>query len=150
MFQESTDPLHADLTSIKRAGEQASELTRKLLTMSRQQVIEPRIVDLNQLLEDAGSRLGRLIGEDVELSFHEGDAVPRVLADPGQLEQVLMNLVVYARDAMPDGGKLTIETSAVEISDAYSRSHLGVQPGHYAMLCVSAAVRTRRILASSA
>ncbi len=137
MDLERSDPLHSDLTSIKWAGERASELTRKLLTMSRQQVIEPRIVDLNQLLEDAGSMLGRLIGEDVELSIHKGDVVPRVLADPGQLEQVLMNLVVNARDAMPDGGKLTIETSAVEINEVYSRSHFGVQPGHYAMLCVS-------------
>lgn len=129
--------LRADLEAIKWAGERASELTKKLLTMSRQTVIEPKVVDLNKLLDDSGRMLHRLIGEDVRLTLHKGREVPRVMADAGQLEQVLMNLVVNARDAMPEGGMLTIETAGVDLDEEYARVHFGVKPGAYAMLIVS-------------
>lgn len=134
---EEGSSVRSDLDAIRWAGERASELTKKLLTMSRQTLVEQKVVDLNKLLDDSGRMLHRLIGEDVQLTLHKGQDVPRVLADPGQLEQVLMNLVVNARDAMPEGGMLTIETSSIDLDEEYARLHFGVKPGAYAMLSVS-------------
>jgi two-component system cell cycle sensor histidine kinase/response regulator CckA len=131
------DPMRADLDEAKRAGERAAELTRQLLAFSRQQVLQPKIVDLNSTLLDMQKLLGRLLGEDVELSIVNASRLGSIHADPGQLEQLVMNLVINARDAMPGGGKLTIETANVELDAAYAAEHLGLSPGPHVMLAVT-------------
>ncbi|HEY0465745.1 MAG TPA: PAS domain S-box protein [Polyangiaceae bacterium] len=131
------DPLHNDIEQIEKAGNRATELTRQLLAFSRQQILQPQVVDLNQIVAGTKSMLARLIGEDVELTTLFAPNAGRVLADPGQIEQVLMNLAVNARDAMPDGGKLTIETINVKLDALYVGAHLGVAPGDYLMLAIS-------------
>ncbi len=131
------DPLHGDLTEIKKAGERAAALTRQLLTFSRQQVLERRVLDLNDVVAQVDKMLRRVLGEDVELAILPASGLGSIRADPGQLEQVLMNLVVNSRDAMPDGGKLTIETANVDLDDHYAREHVGVAPGPYVMIAVS-------------
>jgi two-component system cell cycle sensor histidine kinase/response regulator CckA len=112
-------------------------LTRQLLAFSRKQVLEPRVVDLNVIVGAAGAMLQRLIGEDISLMTTLAENLRPVRVDPGQIEQVLMNLVVNARDAMPEGGKITIETSKVELDATYAATHLDVKPGRYIMLAVS-------------
>jgi PAS domain S-box-containing protein len=131
------DPLRDDLQQIQIAGDRATGLTRQLLAFSRQQVLQPRVVDLGEIVAGMRSMLGRLLGEDVELTITTDPALGRVLADPGQIEQVVMNLAVNARDAMPDGGKLTLELGNVEIDAAYVREHHGVVPGSYVTLATS-------------
>ncbi|MEO6951598.1 MAG: PAS domain-containing protein, partial [Polyangia bacterium] len=131
------DPLRDDLGEVRAAGQRATELTRQLLAFSRQQVLQPRVIELPVVVAGMRSMLGRLLGEDVELSILPMEAVGRVLADPGQIEQVVMNLAVNARDAMPDGGRLTIEVSNVELDEAYVGAHLGAKAGHYVLLTVS-------------
>jgi two-component system cell cycle sensor histidine kinase/response regulator CckA len=131
------DPMRADLEEISRAGTRAAELTRQLLAFSRQQVLEPRVLDLNAAMSTISKMLQRVVGEDVELSIVMGSSLGTVRADPGQIEQVIMNLVVNARDAMPTGGKLTIETANVELDLGYASQHSGVQPGPYVMLAVT-------------
>jgi PAS domain S-box-containing protein len=132
-----TDPRREDLNEILRAATGAAGLTRQLLAFSRQQVLEPRVLDLNEVVGAAGKMLQRLIGEDVELVTVLAPDLGWVKADPGQIEQVIMNLAVNARDAMPDGGKLTIETSNAELNDAYARRHPPLSPGEYVLLSVS-------------
>ena len=131
------DRIGAGIESIRSAGERAASLTRQLLAFSRQQVLEPKIVDLNQIVTGMDGMLRRLIGEDVELVTRPARQLHMVKVDPGQMEQVLMNLAVNARDAMPRGGKITIETGHVELDDAYARQHVSVTPGPYVMLAVS-------------
>ena len=131
------DPSRDLVEEIHRAGERSASLTRQLLVFSRKQVVAPRVLDLNILVTDAEKMLQRMIGEDVRLLSVACARDLRVKADPGQLEQILMNLAVNARDAMPQGGKLTIETSDVELDEVYARLHAGVQPGSYALLAVS-------------
>ena len=131
------DPLRSDVEQIEIAGNRATELTRQLLAFSRQQVLQPRVLDLSQIIAGMKLMLGRLLGEDIELTILTGPALGRVLADQGQLEQVVMNLAVNARDAMPDGGRITIETVNVQLDTPYVGSHLGVAPGDYVMLAIS-------------
>lgn len=125
------------IEQIKEAGHRAASLTRQLLMFSRQQVLEPKVLDLNEVVSNIGKLLRRLIGEDITQILCLHPALGRVKIDPGQLEQIIMNLAVNARDAMPGGGQLTIETENVELDNAYARTHALVQPGPYVMLAVS-------------
>jgi two-component system cell cycle sensor histidine kinase/response regulator CckA len=122
---------------IHRAGDRAAALTRQLLAFSRKQVLAPRVLDLNALLNETEKMLRRLIGADVALAVSLDPDLWPVKADPGQVEQVVMNLVVNARDAMPAGGRLTIETRNVELDDGYAFRHLGARPGPHVLLAVS-------------
>jgi signal transduction histidine kinase/CheY-like chemotaxis protein len=131
------DPLKRNLTEIRKAGERAASLTRQLLAFSRKQVMQPKILDLNAVVSDLEKMLRRMIGEDVELTTSLEPELGNVKADPGQMEQVIMNLAVNARDAMPSGGKVTIETANVYLDESYARQHLSVMPGPYTMLAVS-------------
>jgi two-component system cell cycle sensor histidine kinase/response regulator CckA len=131
------DPLRADIQEIKLAGERAAALTRQLLVFSRQQAVETKVLVLNDVLEGMDRMLQRLVGEDVTLTCALGATLGRVRVDPGSLEQVIMNLVINARDAMPTGGKLTMETMNVSLDDEYVKSHHGAAPGSYVMLSVT-------------
>jgi two-component system cell cycle sensor histidine kinase/response regulator CckA len=119
------------------AGQRASALTRQLLSFGRRQMLLPVVLDLNEVLKDSTRMLGRLIGEDVDLVVVPGANLGRVKADPGQIDQIIMNLAVNSRDAMPRGGKLTIETANVELDEAYQSQHPTVTPGRYVLLTVS-------------
>jgi PAS domain S-box-containing protein len=130
------DPLKDSIEGIKKASERASDLTRQLLAFSRRQVMEMKVLDLNSLLRDLDKMLRRIIGEHVELGMRLADDLGRVKADPGQMEQVILNLAVNARDAMPSGGNLTIETANEEVDEAFVRAHIGVSPGRYVQLTV--------------
>ncbi len=132
------DPLHHHLTEIKNAGERAARLTRQLLAFSRKQMLQPKIINLNDIVRDIEKMLRRLIGEDIDFTTVLDPRLAKVKADPGEIEQVLMNLAVNARDAMPKGGRLTIETGDVTINERYARSHgVEMSPGHYVMLAIS-------------
>jgi PAS domain S-box-containing protein len=122
---------------ITNAAERATSLTRQLLAFSRKQMLDPRVLDLNSLVTENIKMLNRLIGEDIELIMVPGAELPTVKADPGQIEQVILNLAVNARDAMPSGGKLTIETTNVSLDETYARHHPPVKPGEYVMLAIS-------------
>ena len=122
---------------IRKAADRAAALTRQLLAFSRKQVMQPRILDINEVVADVETMLRRLIGEDVKLVTRPGAGIGRIKADPGQIEQVLMNLVVNARDAMPKGGRLLFETANVTLDESYARAHPEVQPGPFVMLAVS-------------
>jgi nitrogen-specific signal transduction histidine kinase/CheY-like chemotaxis protein len=122
--------------AILQAAERAAGLTRQLLAFSRKQVLEPKVLDLNAVVGGMDEMLRRLIGEDIELHTQLAPSLGRTKADPGQLEQVLMNLVVNARDAMPRGGRLTLQTANAVMDDTYIRDHLGARPGRYVMLAV--------------
>jgi PAS domain S-box-containing protein len=130
------DPSHSAVEQIMKAGERAATLTRQLLAYSRRQVLQPKLLDLNQLLTGMEAMLRRLIAEDIELRFTPGREIGQVNADPGQIEQVVMNLAVNARDAMPRGGILTIETSNVELDEHYRFTHPAAKPGKYVALVV--------------
>jgi PAS domain S-box-containing protein len=130
-------PVRPEVDEIQKAGERAATLTRQLLAFSRRQVLLPQVLDVNAVVTDVDKMLRRLIGEDVDLRTVCDPGTGRVKADPGQLEQVLMNLAVNARDAMPGGGKLTIATRNVEVGEAYAREHVPMKPGSYVMLSVS-------------
>ncbi len=125
------------LKNIRKAGDRATELTRQLLAFARRQIIEPRVVDLNALIADSRTLLERLVGEDVHVRVYLAADLWRVQADPTQLLQVLLNLAANARDAMPDGGHLTIETANATVDAAYAGRHAGTAPGDYVMLTVS-------------
>jgi PAS domain S-box-containing protein len=122
---------------IANAAERATSLTRQLLAFSRKQMLDPKIVDLNSVVSENVKMLTRLIGEDIDLVMVPGPDIGAVKADPGQIEQVIMNLAVNARDAMPKGGKLTIETANVTLDANYARFHAPAKPGDYVMLAIS-------------
>ena len=131
-------PLQNKIEEIITAGERAASLTSQLLAFSRKQVIQPKILDLNELLTNIEKMLGRLIEEDIELLMIPETALWRVEVDPGQMEQVIMNMVVNAKDAMPMGGKLTIETANVDLDESYFREHgIEEQSGTYVVMAVS-------------
>jgi nitrogen-specific signal transduction histidine kinase/CheY-like chemotaxis protein len=134
---QSDDARRADLDEVQKAAVSASGLTRQLLAFSRQQVLEPRVLDVNEVVSAASKMLKRLIGEDVELVTVLGDPLGAVRVDAGQIEQVLVNLAVNARDAMPDGGKLTIETKDVELEAEGTQPHRSMPAGSYVMLAMS-------------
>lgn len=131
-----SDPNRQDIEQIRIAGERAASLTRQLLAFSRRQVLQPKILDLNDAVTATSPILQRLMGEDIRLTLALGP-VGSVKADPGQLDQVLMNLAANARDAMPQGGTLTIATADVELDDRYANQHPGAQAGPHVMLAVS-------------
>ncbi|HVY45876.1 MAG TPA: PAS domain S-box protein, partial [Minicystis sp.] len=133
---DADDPRRADVEEIQKAGHRAAALTRQLLTFSRQHVTQPRVVDVAELVVNMDKMLRRIVGEDVEIVV-QPRSTGGVLADPSGVEQVVMNLVVNARDAMPAGGTLTIATDDVVLDEAYARDHVGVVPGPYVMLLVS-------------
>ena len=133
----SQDPLWSHLHSIKDAAERATGLTRQLLAFGRSELVEPQVLNLNQVLDGLNKMLRRLIGEDIELTMRPSTDPWPIEIDPTRIEQVVINLAVNARDAMPDGGKLTIETANVVLDEAFADHHLGMQPGEYVMLAVS-------------
>jgi PAS domain S-box-containing protein len=124
-------------TQIRSAADRAAGITRQLLAFSRKQVLSPRVIDLNDVMLNLDTMLRRLIGEDVEVLTVPGRDLGAVRADPGQIEQVIMNLALNARDAMPNGGKLTLETENMELDASYASEHEPLQPGRYVMLAVS-------------
>jgi len=134
---DQDDPLRKDAEEIKRAGERAAALTDQLLAFSRKKVLQPLILNLNTTVTNMEKMLRRLIGEHIELILGLDPALGLVKADPGQIEQVIMNLAVNARDAMPQGGRLTIETKNVYLDEEYTHQHVDIQPGPYVMLAVS-------------
>ncbi len=134
---DDASPLKSYIEEVKKAGDRAANLTRQLLAFSRKQILEPKVLDLNEVVGDMSKMLRRMIGEDVQLATSPARELGRVKADPGQIEQIIMNLVVNARDAMPNGGKVTIETSDVHLDDEYAREHMPTKPGHYVLLAVS-------------
>jgi len=132
------DPFRENLEQIGENGKRAARLTRQLLAFSRKQILQPVVLDLNELIKGFVKMLERLIGEDLELETVLVSGLRQVEADPGQVEQIIMNLVINARDAMPDGGKVIIETANTDLDEDYAKAHdVSLQPGPYLMLAVS-------------
>jgi len=131
------DPLRHNIEEIKKAGDRSADLTRQLLAFSRQQMMQPVILDLNGAIVDTNKMLQRVLGEDIQLTTTLNPRVGRIKADPGQLSQIITNLAINARDAMPQGGILIIETDNVFLDPDYARRHTGVLPGPYVRLTVS-------------
>jgi PAS domain S-box-containing protein len=130
-------PLRNSVEQVDKAADRAASLTRQLLAFSRMQVLQPRVLDLNEVVGGMTKMFSRVMGENIELTFVPGAKLGRVKADPGQIEQVLLNLVVNARDAMENGGRITIETSNVQLDRDYSAKHHNIEPGPWVMLTVS-------------
>ncbi len=131
------NPLHKDVQEIKKSAIRAASLTKQLLAFSRKQILQPEKMNLNNIVAEMDVMLRRVIGEDIELLSVTCPELGLVMADPGQIEQVIMNLVVNARDAMPDGGKLTLETANVHLSENFVRLNPGAKAGHYAMIAIT-------------
>jgi signal transduction histidine kinase len=130
-------PAHSQIEQIRSAAERAASLTHQLLAFSRKQMLQPKVLNLNTIVLEIEKMLRRLLGDDVELTTVMDRRLAQVKADPTQIEQVIMNLAVNARDAMPDGGRLTIETANVDLSEEYCREHVEVQPGPHVMLAMT-------------
>jgi PAS domain S-box-containing protein len=137
MDLQEGDPLKKNLEEIRSASDRAADLTKQLLAFSRKQILEMRVIDLNTIVKNLEKMVRRIIGEDIELVTFLTEGLGRVRADPSQMEQAIINIVVNARDAMPRGGKLTIETSNMELDEAYAKKHIAVKPGPYVMLSIS-------------
>jgi len=131
------DPLRGYAEEILKATDRAGALTNQLLAFSRRQIVKPRVFDVNAVLSHSGKMLRRLIGEDVDVALKLNPDAGNIKADPGHLEQAIFNLATNARDAMPRGGRITIETEPVTLDGLYAKTHLGVQPGEYVMIAVS-------------
>ncbi len=131
------DPLKEKLDAIQRAGQRAANLTKQLLAFSRRQTADMKVFDVNALLQELGNMMRRVIGEDIELRMVLDKKLGRLKADPGQIEQIIVNLVVNAKDAMPSGGVLTIETANADLDRTYTQNHLDLQPGRYVMISVN-------------
>ncbi|HWD00290.1 MAG TPA: PAS domain S-box protein [Candidatus Sulfopaludibacter sp.] len=131
------DPLRGYAEEILKAADRAGALTNQLLAFSRRQIMKPRVINVNSVIEQTEKMLRRLIGEDVTLSFGLKPDVGNIRADPGHVEQAIMNLAVNARDAMPAGGRLTIETANANLDESYAKTHMGVTPGDFVMIAVS-------------
>ena len=134
---DPADPRQADIAEIQKAGARAAGLTRQLLAFSRKEIIEPTLLDVNAIVADMRVLVGRLIGADVTIMLDLERGLAPVKADRGQVEQIVLNLAVNARDAMPKGGTLTIETANVELDEHYAKTHLAVKPGAYVVLTVT-------------
>ncbi len=137
MRLDGADPSRRDVELIKKTADRAATLTRQLLAFSRKQILQPKVLDLNAVVAGMEPLLRRLISEDIALATRRAPDLGRVKADPGQIEQVILNLAVNARDAMPRGGQLTLETRNVVLDDTYARGHPDVAPGPHAMLAVT-------------
>ncbi len=133
----ASDPLRDDIMEIQKAGRRAADLTRQLLMFTRQQVSEPTVVDVNEVLGSMDKMLRRIVSEDIDLSLVADTSRCRVKVDPSHVEQIVLNLVVNAKDAMPKGGKLTVETRNVDLDEHFAREHLGVKPGAYVSIVVT-------------
>jgi two-component system cell cycle sensor histidine kinase/response regulator CckA len=131
------DPLRGYAEEALQAAERAGSITNQLLSFSRRQIMQPRVINVNKVLEQTEKMLRRLIGEDVELVLHLSDNTGNIKADPNHIEQTIVNLAVNSRDAMPNGGRITIETSNTWLDEHYTRTHLGVHPGEFVMIAVS-------------
>src|SRR5215468_10829092 len=131
------EPARVNCEQISKVADRAASLTRQLLAFSRRQILQPKVLDLNDLIVDSSRLLKRLLREDIEFNVCLGESLGRVLADPGQIEQVLLNLTVNAADAMPQGGSLLIETHNVTVDARYSTTHPSVKPGNYVMFAVT-------------
>jgi PAS domain S-box-containing protein len=134
---QSEDPLLSNLEEIKKAGDRAASLTRQLLAFSRRQVLQPKVLNLDSVVVEMEKMLRRLIGENIDLRAALAPDIGSVKADPGQIEQIILNLAVNARDSMPEGGKLTIETGNAYLDEEYVKQHVGAQAGPHVMLAVS-------------
>ena len=133
---KADDPIRSNIEEIKKACNRSAALTQQLLAFSRQQVLEPEVLDLNEVITDTIKMLQRVIGEDIQLTATLNPKLGRVKADPGQISQIILNLAVNARDAMPQGGRLTIETANVFLEPDYTEQQIGIPPGTYVMLAV--------------
>jgi two-component system cell cycle sensor histidine kinase/response regulator CckA len=131
------NPLKGSIEEIEKASERAADLTRQLLAFSRRQVMELKVIDLGTILQNLEKMLRRMIGEDIELIMELHDDLGKVKVDPGQIEQMILNLAVNAKDAMPEGGTLIIEIAMAELDEEYARKHVAVKPGQYVKLSVS-------------
>ena len=134
---DRANPAYGDVQEILNAANRAALLTNQLLAFSRRKVTQAKPIELNNVVGNIQKMLGRLVGENVQMISVLEPGIGRIMADPNQIEQILMNLVVNARDAMPDGGKITLETAAVRLDEEFARTHLGITPGPYVLLAVS-------------
>ena len=137
MAMSKDDPLRPHMEAIQEAGDRASGLTRQLLAFSRKQVMELKVINLDAIINNMTEMLGRLIGEKIEMKLLLRSPTGNIKADPGQVEQIIMNLAINARDAMPDGGRLILETDTIELDEEYCRTHAEVSPGSYVVFSIT-------------